>query len=61
MFVIVFSATIKQFTTRFKPLALLIARNGRNTLRIRNTFNTDNMSALFDLVPSGPESNGLKN
>ena len=56
---IVFKATIKQLTTRFKPLALLMARNGRKTLRIRNTFNTDNISALFDLAPSGPDSKGL--
>ena len=27
----------------FNPLALLIARNGRNTLKIRNTLSTDNI------------------
>ena len=39
------------FTITFKPLALLIARNGRNTLRIRSTLSTENIWALLFFSP----------
>ena len=59
MFRMVLRATTKQLTTCFKPLALLMARNGRSTLRIRSTLSTDNIWVLSDLEPPS-DINGLK-